>query len=187
MQNVMKYQIVAVFVFGNVFHQLWSVTPNRLDSLENVDFTMLNDLLDASVGSAVDSASRLAISGDDDNWAVVRFLPPSLNHIHELYQGVCGSRHFMALRPTHQLEKLACLGRCFDAGHQLGERHNLFVDPEDPCANVGVMLVRHMLHGEYLSVLFGSGTVRPEARIDITDGRGRIAKDDNGRTVMVVD
>lgn len=46
----------------NVFHQLWSVTPNRLDSLENVDFTMLNDLLDASVGSAVDSASRLAIT-----------------------------------------------------------------------------------------------------------------------------
>ncbi len=48
-----------------------------------------------------------------------------------------------------------------------GHFYHLFVDPEDPCANVGVMLVRHMLHGEYLSVLFGSGTVRPEARIDL--------------------
>ena len=27
--------------------------------------------------------------------------------------------------------------------------------------------MRHMLHGEYLSILFGSGTVRPEARIDL--------------------
>lgn len=183
----MKYQIVAVFVFSNVFHQLRPMTSNRFDGLENVNFTMLNDLLDASIGGAVDSAARLAVSGDDDNGSIVCFLPPSLNHVHELYQGVCGSWHFMALGPTHQLEKLACLGRCFDAGHQLGERHNLFVDPEDPCANVGVMLVRHMLHCEYLSVLFGSGTVRPEARIDITDGRGRVAKDDNGGTVMVVD
>ena len=33
--------------------------------------------------------------------------------------------------------------------------------------NVWVMFVRHMLHGEYLAILLGSGTVRPEARIDL--------------------
>ena len=46
-------------------------------------------------------------------------------------------------------------------------KNNLFVDSEDPSENVWVMFVRHMLHGEYLAILLGSGTVRPEARIDL--------------------
>merc|ERR1719510_2340049 len=44
-----------------------------------------------------------------------------------------------------------------------------------------------MLHGEYLAILLGSGTVRPETRIDVTNCRGRVTKDDHGGTIMIID
>ena len=43
----------------------------------------------------------------------------------------------------------------------------LFVDPEDPCANVWIMFVRDMFDGEYLAILFRAGTVRPKARVHL--------------------
>lgn len=93
----------------------------------------------------------------------------------------------MTLRPAHELEELARLCWRFDARHQLRQRDDLFVDSEDPCANIGVMLVRHVLNGEYLTILFGSGTVGPETGIHIADGGGRVAENDDGRAVVVVD
>ena len=43
----------------------------------------------------------------------------------------------------------------------------LFVDPEDPSANVWIMFVRDMFDGEYLAILFRAGTVRPKARVHL--------------------
>ena len=41
----------------------------------------------------------------------------------------------------------------------------LFVDFEDPAPDVGVVLVRHVLHREHLPVFFGSGVFGPEHRV----------------------
>ena len=49
----------------NIFHQLRSVAPNSFNSLKNIDFAVLNYLLDASVSRAINSASRLAISENE--------------------------------------------------------------------------------------------------------------------------
>lgn len=86
MQNVMKYQVVAVLVFSNIFHKLRSVAPDSFDGLEHINFTMLYDLLDTGIGCAVNPASGLAVRGDHYNGSVIRFLSPALNHIHELDQ-----------------------------------------------------------------------------------------------------
>ena len=45
--------------------------------------------------------------------------------------------------------------------------NNLFVDSEDPCANVWIMFVRDVLNGEYLAILLGAATVRPKARVHL--------------------
>lgn len=69
----------------HVFHKLGPVSAHSLDSLENVNFSMLNDLFYACVGGTIDPATTPAIGRDHSYWSVVRSLPPSLNHIHELY------------------------------------------------------------------------------------------------------
>lgn len=45
----------------NVFHQLRPVSPDGLDCLKHVDFAVLDDLLDASIGGAVYPGPRLPI------------------------------------------------------------------------------------------------------------------------------
>ena len=56
--------------------------------LEDVDLSMLDDLLDASVGCAVDAAAGDAVLADHDHRAVVCPLPPPLNHVHQLHQRI---------------------------------------------------------------------------------------------------
>lgn len=55
----------------NVFHQLRSVTSNSFDGLEYVNLTVLNHLLDAGIGSAIDSTTRLAIAVKVDEFYFV--------------------------------------------------------------------------------------------------------------------
>ena len=62
--------------------------PDRLDGLEDVYLPVLDDLLDAGVGRAVDAAPSDAVGRDDDHRAVVAALPPPLHHVHQLHQGV---------------------------------------------------------------------------------------------------
>lgn len=69
----------------HVFHKLGPVPSHSFNGLENVNFSMLNDLFYACVGGTIDPATTSAIGRDHSYWSVVRSLPPSLNHIHEFY------------------------------------------------------------------------------------------------------
>ena len=76
---------------------------------------------------------------DDHDWSVVCPLPPPLDHVHQLDQGVGGGGHLVALGPAHQLEQLACLARSLNSCHQLCQRHDLLVDLENPGPEVDVL------------------------------------------------
>jgi hypothetical protein len=47
--------------YYNVFHKLWSVTPDSFDCLKDVHFAMLNDLLNTRIGGTVNTTSCLSI------------------------------------------------------------------------------------------------------------------------------
>lgn len=76
----------------------------------------------------------------------------------------------MAHRPAGELEELHRSRRCLDARHQLGERDDLLVDPEDPRLDVGIVLVRDVIDREHRSVLFRVATLGPEGRILLLKG-----------------
>lgn len=48
----------------NVLNQLRPMPPNCFDCLEDINLSMLNDLLDAGVGSAVHAGPGLAVAVD---------------------------------------------------------------------------------------------------------------------------
>lgn len=58
---------------------------HSFDSLENVNLPVLNDLFYARIGRTIDTATAPAIGRYHSHRSVVRSLPPSLDHIHELH------------------------------------------------------------------------------------------------------
>lgn len=83
-----------------------------------------------------------------------------------------GQSYLVAHRPAGELEELHRSRRCLDARHQLGERDDLLVDPEDPRLDVGIVLVRDVIDREHRSVLFRVTTLGPEGRILLLRGGG---------------
>ena len=104
---------------------------------------------------------------DYNHWAIICPLSPSLDHVHQLHQGVGGGRHLVALRPAHQLEQLAGLGRSLDTGHQLGERHDLLVDLEYPGSRPDRRLSRPV--SGYITVLHNMNVPSRNKWLGITD------------------
>jgi hypothetical protein len=43
-------------------NELWSVSSNCLDGLEHIDFTVLDNLFDAGIGSAVHARTGLTVT-----------------------------------------------------------------------------------------------------------------------------
>lgn len=183
----MEEQIIAVLVLSQVLYKLWPMPPDSLDSLEYIDLSVLDNLLDASVCRAIDTASADAVGRYDDDRTVIAALAPSLDHIHQLHQRVRGRRHLVSLWPAHELEQLTCFGGRLNSGHELGEGNDLLVDLEDPALDVGVVVVRHVLHGKHLTVLLRLSLLRPERRVCITNSWRRVAQHDDGGAVVVVD
>jgi len=101
MQYVMKNKVVTIFVFRDIFNNLWSMSSYGFDSLKHINLSMLNNLLYACICRTIYPCSWLAISGNNNNWSIISFLPPPFNHIHEFYQGVCGGWNFVAAWPAH--------------------------------------------------------------------------------------
>ena len=50
----------------NVFDQLRPVSADGLDGLEDIDLPVLDDLLDAGVGGAVNAGARLPVPAEED-------------------------------------------------------------------------------------------------------------------------
>lgn len=83
-----EYYIAVLLWFKEVYHVFYKLGPvsaHSFDCLENVNLSVLNDLLYARVGGTIDSATTSAVGRDHSYWSVVRSLSPSLNHIHEFY------------------------------------------------------------------------------------------------------
>jgi len=55
MEDIVEHEVVAVLVLSQVFDQLGAMAPHSLHSLEHVDFTVLDDLLNAGVCCTVDA------------------------------------------------------------------------------------------------------------------------------------
>lgn len=81
----MQYKVVAVLVFCHVLDVFWAMSADGSNGLEDVHFSVLDDLLDASVGGAVDSAAGAPVRGHDAHGAVVCSLAPSFHHVHQLH------------------------------------------------------------------------------------------------------
>lgn len=106
------------------------MAPDCLNSLKNVNLAVLYDLLDASVGCAVDSAPAAPVLGDDGHGSIVVPLAPTLHHVHQLDETVGRGWHLLGHWPAGQLEYLDRLWRCLHARHQLRQRDYFLVYPE---------------------------------------------------------
>lgn len=69
----------------HIFDKLGPMSAYSFDSLKNVNLPVLNDLFYARVGGTIDSATASAVRRYHSHRSVVRSLPPSLDHIHELH------------------------------------------------------------------------------------------------------
>jgi len=186
MKHVVEDQVVAVLVFRQVLNKLGPVPPDCLHCLEHVNLSMLDDLLDARISRAVNTTSSDPVLADHDDRAVVRPLPPPLHHVHQLHQRVGRGGHLVSLRPAHELEQLTRLARSLNPRHQLCKRHDLLVDFENPRPDVGIVVVRHILHCEHLPVLLGLLILGPEGGVGIADPGGGVAEDHHGGAVVVI-
>jgi len=153
MKNIVEHQVIAIFVFSQIFHQLRSVSAHSFDCLEHVHLPVLDHLLYASVCRAVHPAPRYSVLAYNNYRTIVCPLPPPLHHVHQLHQGIGGGGHLVPLGPAHQLEQLARLGGSLDSCHQLCEGHNLLVNLEYPGPDIWVMIVGNVLHSEDLAIL----------------------------------
>lgn len=70
----------------------------------------------------------------------------------------------MAHGPTSQLEELHRFWWSFNSGHQLSQRNNFLVDPEDPGLYIRVVIVGDVVYGEDWSVFLRSSPFRPKWR-----------------------
>lgn len=147
---------------------------------------MLDDLLDARVGRAVDAVAAVPVLADHHDGAVVAALPPPLHHVHQLDQRVGGGGHLVVHGPAGELEQLHAPRRRLDPCHQLRQGHDLLVDPEDPRADVGVLVVGDVVDGEHRPVLLRVSPLRPERRVGLRV-LGRHAEHDHGGGLVVVD
>ena len=103
---------------------------HSLHRLEDVDLAVLDDLLDAGVGCAVDAAAAPAIRRNNCHGSVIRSLTPAFYHIHQLNEAVGGRGNRLTHRPTRQLEQLHGLRWRFHACHELRQRDDLLVYAE---------------------------------------------------------
>lgn len=69
----------------HILYKLWPMSAHSFDSLENVNLPVLNDMFYTGIGSTIDSATAPAVGRYHSHRSIVRSLPPSLNHIHELH------------------------------------------------------------------------------------------------------
>lgn len=182
----MQHEIVAVLVLRHAAHELGPVPAHRPHGLQDVHLAVLDDLLDARIGRAVHATPTVTVLADDDDGAVVAALSPPLHHVHELDEGVGGGGHLVVHGPARELEQLDAPRGRLHACHQLRQRHDLLVDPEDPGPDVGVLVVRDVVNGEDGAVLLGMPSLGPEGGIRLRV-LGWHAEDDDGRRLVVVD